>query len=70
VDFAREEFRRNKDVGDLVCFVLSCLGCRFYGGRDWDWNWDLRANRMVLVDADSVFDFDGEDAVGGGGEVY
>ncbi|TVY28014.1 LYR motif-containing protein, partial [Lachnellula hyalina] len=39
--FAREEFRRNKDVRDLVCLY-----------------------------ADPVLDIDGEDAVGGHGEVY
>jgi hypothetical protein len=42
VDFAREEFKRNRDVKDLVCFVLSQLWRE--GG--------IGTNRDCMVDAD------------------
>jgi hypothetical protein len=34
VDFAREEFRRNRDVRDLVCFVV-------FLSRVWVWREEL-----------------------------
>lgn len=59
VGFAREEFKRNKNVTDLVFIFFLYLG-----------RWFLWIRLSECLDANPVFDFDGEDAVGGDGEVY
>lgn len=57
--FAREEFKRNKGVEDLVCLIHARL-------------FNLRACKLIggITDTDSIPHINGQDAVAEYGEVY
>lgn len=69
--FAREEFRRNREVGEIVrCLSLwTWVQQQTSEGRK-GWETGIDAKAVVCVGSDPILDIDREDAVGDHGEIH